>query len=419
MTEDTKEPPTSVASEAHRRWRTLRRDPARIGDLFLVFAFGAVLVSPWHSVPRLCSYALALTTLCRPAVWRRLRGAPLAWLAMALLGYLLLTVGWSPAVEPALATRFAIRALVLACFLAAFADCVRRNAAQGIGCWFALVGGVAAVYALADFHLFPPETGRLVGPGQVQNELIAAQAFTVCALFAADAARARAGQWMWTLPLAASAAAASAAVAFAGARAGWLALAVGLGVLFLARGPPARFWRRAALWVFLLTAVAAALAWHEDTRAWLLPRGASFRPLIWELALSRALETAPWLGNGLAANEHLITGERAFLHAHSVYLAVFHQGGAVGLALFTALVCAAAVALSRRLRNPNAPLALALLVAGAVVALFDGHQLIHKVGVVWWLFWLPVAIAVGLTRPETGNATWRRGSTTGRRPPSK
>ena len=89
------------------------------------------------------------------------------------------------------------------------------------------------------------------------------------------------------------------------------------------------------------------------------------------------------------------------------------------MALFAALRCAAAVALSRRLRNPNAPLALALLVAGAVVALFDGHQLIHKVGVVWWLFWLPVAIAVGLTRPETGNATWRRGSTTGRRPPSK
>ena len=365
----------------------------------MALAFAAVLVSPLHSVPRLCTYLLALCTLFRPAFWRALRTAPAAWLAAVLLCYMLLTVSWSPAVEPALAARAGIRALVLACFVAAFADCVRRvNAHRRIGRWFALVGGGAAGFAIVGFVLEPPEMERLLGPGQVQNELIAAQAFTVATLFAADALlrRPAAPRWMWAAPLAASAVLAAAAVALTGARTGWLALAVGVGVLALAHRRPARFWSCAALWIAVLGAVLGALIWHDSAREWLLPRGASFRPLIWEQVLVRSVANAPWFGSGLLADDNLAGADRVFLHPHSLYLSILQQTGAVGLALFAALIVSTALTLSRRLDNPDACLALALLAAGSVVALFDGHQLIHKVGVVWWFFWLPVATAVGL-----------------------
>ena len=377
---------------------TVPRDPARIADFCILLAFVAVLVSPLHSVPRFCSYVLAFVVLCRPRVWRFARQAPIAWLAALLIGYLLLTTAWAEAVEPALGVRFGIRGLVLVCFVAAFADCVYRgDAAHRIGRWFAVAAGGAACLAIAGFYLQPPEMGRLLGPGQIQNELIASQAFTVGALFAVHALLrpqvAAARVWPWLF--AASATAMIAAVALTGARTGWLALAVGFGVLVLAHRTPNRFWAWAALWVAAIFALLAVLVWHEGAREWLLPRGASYRLLIWEQVLAQALE-APWFGNGLLADDNLSTPDGVFLHPHSVYLSLFHQGGLVGLGLFAALIGATAVALSRQLRRPDACLALALLAAGAVVALLDGHQLIHKVGVVWWLFWLPVATAIGL-----------------------
>lgn len=391
------------ATRSGRWWSAYLRDRARSSDGLLTLAFCAVLASPLHSVPRLCSYLLALVTLCRPEIWRAAATTPMAWLAALLLGYLLLTVSWSPAVEPALAARFGIRALVLVCFVVAFADCVRRGAVdRRIGRWFALAAGGAACFAIARYYLRPPEMGRLLGPGQIQNELIAAQAFTVGALFAANALLQRRAEQrgVWALPLAASALATIAAVALTGARTGWLALAVGLGVLAMAHWRPPRFWSLAALWLVALAVVLSVLVWHEGARAWLLPRGTSFRLLIWEQVLVQQVANAPWFGSGLLSDNNLVA-DLAFLHPHSFYISILQQAGAVGLALFVALIGVTALTLARRLDNPNARLALALLAAGAVVAVFDGHQLIHKVGVVWWLFWLPVAAAVGLTGRAT------------------
>lgn len=388
-------------------WAGWRREPTRVADGLIALAFVAVLVAPWHFAPRLCTYLLALLTLARPAVWRAPGSAPLAWLAAAVIGYLLLTIGWSPGVEPAQGARFGIRALVLICFLVAFADCVRRGAAwQRIGGWFALAGGAAALFAIAAFLLQPPEMGRLLGPGQIRNELIAGQAFTAGALFAMDGALRRhaAGWRAWTFALAACAAAMAAAVALTGARTAWLALALGAAVLLGARGMPMRWRLWATALAAVLVGVCLALLWHEGAREWLLPRGGSFRPTIWAASFAHTVETAPWFGNGLLADDNVAAAGLVFLHPHSVYLSLFHQGGAVALALFVALIGATAAALARRRTHADARLALALLAAGSCVALFDGHQLLHKVGVVWWLFWLPVATAIGLTCARRANA---------------
>jgi len=44
----------------------------------------------------------------------------------------------------------------------------------------------------------------------------------------------------------------------------------------------------------------------------------------------------------------------------------------------------------------SARLALGLLAVALTSYLLDGHELIDKVGETWFLFWLPVGIALGL-----------------------
>ncbi len=387
-----------------RTLAALHRDPERLADLLIVVGFAAVLFSPLGALPRLVTYLLAVLALCRAALWRAPSRAPLGWAAGLLLGYLLLSLLWAEAVEPTSATRLCVRALVLACFVAAFADCVRRGQARRrIGRWFALCGGAAAVFAIAAFWARPPEMGRLLGPGQLGNELVAAQAFTACFLFALDglqrsgAGRSGHGPVLVGL-LVASAAASAAAVALAGARTGWLALLVGAGVLLVARvETPRRFLRFGVLSLAVLAALVAALVWNDGTREWLLPRGWSFRPAIWRAVFADTVANAPWFGRGLSVDAKVAAADFTFLHPHSLYLSIFHQAGVVGLALFGSLLAGTAASLLRRLRLPDARLALALLAAGAVVWLLDGHQLVHKIGVVWWLFWVPVATAIGLS----------------------
>ena len=385
----------------------------RLADLLIALAFAAVLFSPLGALPRFVTYLLAVLALGRATLWRVSSRAPLGWAAGLLLGYLLLSLLWAEAVEPALATRMFVRAAVLACFLVALADCVRRGEThRRIGCWFAVCGGAAAVFAIAEFWLRPPEMGRLLGTGQIRNELIAAQAFTVCFLFALDGLqrRARGGSFAQNRVvvglLVASAAASAVAVALAGARTCWLALLVGTGVLLLASRVqrPMRLLCFGALWLAVLAGLVCALVWTDGTREWLLPRGASFRPVIWQAVFSDTVANAMWFGKGLSADGHVVAAGFAFLHPHSMYLSIFHQAGVFGLALFGALLAGTAASLLRWLRSPDARLALALLAAGAVVWLFDGHQLVHKVGVVWWLFWFPVATAIGLFANRNGRA---------------
>lgn len=394
---------TASATPGARELRARGRTPERIADACIAVSFGAVLFSPLGAVPRAFTYGLATLMLCRLALWRRLPRTPVAWLAGLLLGYLLASMWWSGAVEPALMARFCVRALVVAAFVAAFADCVRRgDALRRIGRWFALFGGLAAALAMLGFWLQPPAMGRLTGPGQIANELIAGQALTACALVALAAGPARgagnaaAGFWRWALL--ASAAFAALAVALTGARSCWLALAIGGGVLAIAHAAqsPRRFALLAAAGLAVFAALVAAMVWNDVTRAWLLPRGGSFRLVIWQAIFADTATESLWFGRGLLADGTVASGDFLFLHPHSVYLAVFHQGGVLGLALFCAVLGATAWRLLKHLATPDARLGLALLAAGATVWLFDGHQLIHKVGVVWWLFWLPVATAIGV-----------------------
>lgn len=384
-------------------------DRGRVADVLILVAFIAVLVAPLPSIPRLVTYVLGVLVLCSPALWRAAADSRLATCAAALLAYLVLTSLWSEDPGAADVLRMWVRALVLGCFVLAFADSVARGAAhEHIGRWFVLAGGLAAVAAIGYFVLDPPPEGRLHGLGRVHNSVTAAQAFAVVALVGLDAAW-RAPSSRWRLLAGASALAATLAMLLSGTRAAWAALPLGVGALLLARTTPspARFAGFLGAGAAAMAVLVAVLATSELARDYILPRGDSFRLAIWESVVADVVRQGLWFGRGILTPDDTLLGELTFRHAHSMYLAVLFHGGIVGFVLFGAAFGGTAFVLVRALGCKDARLALALLVAGAVFWLTDGRQLVDRVGVHWWLFWLPLATAIGLVRgrardPEAG-----------------
>ena len=385
----------------------LLHDRARAGDFLVLLAFLAVLTAPLPAIPRGVTYVLGILVLCSPPLWRAATNSRLAACAAALLAYLVLTSLWSEDSSAADALRMAVRALVLCCFVLAFADAVARGAAhERIGRWFALGGGLVAAAAIGHFLLDPPPEGRLHGFGRVHNSVTAAQAFAVVALVALDTAW-RAPAWRWRSLAGGSAFAATAAVLLSGSRAAWVALPLAAVALLLAWTTPSR-----ARFVGLLGAsaaamalVAAVLATSDLTGDHVLPRGDSFRFAIWESVIADIVRQGLWFGRGILTPDDTLLGELTFRHVHSMYLAVLFHGGIAGAVLFAAVLGGTAFALVRALGSADARLALALLVAGAIFWLTDGRQLVDRVGVHWWLFWLPVATAVGVQRSTSDEPT--------------
>lgn len=388
-------------------------DRGRLADVLILLAFVAVLVAPLPSIPRLATYVLGVLVLCSPTLWRASADSRLAACAGTLLVYLVLTSLWSEEPNTADALRMCVRALVLGCFVLAFADSVARGAAHDhIGRWFALAGGLVAVAAIGNFLLDPPPEGRLHGLGRVHNSVTAAQAFSVVALLALDAAwRARSSRWR--LLAGASALAATLAVLLSGSRAAWAALPLGVAVLLLGRtaSSPGRFLGLLAATAAALGLVVAVLVTGDATRDYVLPRGDSFRLAIWESVAADVVRHGLWFGRGILTPDDTLLGDLTFRHVHSMYLAVLFHGGIVACVLFAGALGGTAFALVRGLGSPDARLALALLVAGAVFWLTDGRQLVDRVGVHWWFFWLPVATAVGLVRKASADPTVGRNVT--------
>ena len=80
-----------------------------------------------------------------------------------------------------------------------------------------------------------------------------------------------------------------------------------------------------------------------------------------------------------------------------MYLAVLFQGGAVAAAMFAALLVMVVRTLFQNYESTDAKLAIGILGIALSSYMLDGHELVDKVGETWFLFWLPVAISVGLT----------------------
>ena len=176
-------------------------------------------------------------------------------------------------------------------------------------------------------------------------------------------------------------------------------LAASVATLFLCAAGP---WR----WRALAFAAACTATWsllpqsfrHHQASV-LVARGASHRFEIWHRTL-QMIAAHPLLGNGLAANLDL----PGMTFPHDLYLSVLFYSGAVGLLLFLGLAGAVTLRLwdGRRAPGPDWLWAVSLSINAALSGLTDLGQITKGPGPMWFIVWLPVALA--LARPAAGAA---------------
>lgn len=259
---------------------------------------------------------------------------------------------------------------------------------------------VSAVLSILLYLFGPPaEHDRIHGLFRLHNAGRAGHQFAATLPFLAVSFVLGRGKWRWLAGAALFLA--SIVIILSGTRAAWIGSIVGMLAFILAtlQVARARFITLLALGgtlvgsMFLYATMAPESGLHEL----LLPRGDSYRVAIWQTHIERLL-AGPWLlgGGALTEQPFLYIVDRELRGAHNLYISTAEQIGVIGLCLFLAMIGWTAWRLLGQLHRAPARLGLSLLVTGCVLSIFNGDRLVDKMGLVWFVFWLPVAIAVAM-----------------------
>ena len=370
----------------------MARVPALLGPALLVFVGSAFLL------PSGPAYALVFYLCVLPvallAAWRGVRRAELGWgLGAGLIVWSGLTLVWGHD-DGHRSWRFAADAVMTLVFVAAMAEAFRdagvRRGLMGVLIW---AGAANAVLSVGLAALVPQHTDRLHGWGATSHPILGASVMIVAYL--AALCRALAERRWWPGHLAAAGVMALFLV-LTESRGPWLAASVAT-VFLCAAGP----WRLRAL-----GGLAALVAgwwllpgWIRHHQAdMLVARGSSHRFEIWERTL-HLIGERPLFGHGLAANLDLPGG---ITFPHDLYLSVLFYSGAVGGALFAALVLWVCWALwgARRGWAPEWLWMVAIWASVLIAGLTDLGQITKGPGPMWFIFWLPVGLVLGLRRKQ-------------------
>jgi len=381
-----------------------------IATALLVVALCSVFVLGSQSASSIATYLLAVLCVCGAARWRSIWLDRGFLLVVALLVYIPMTSLWSVSWDARDALSQALRSILVLTFVVAVAEAVQVD-------WFrrrmilalTAVGGIAAAGAIGFFFAESPEDGRLNGLGQLDTHVVAAFAYAVAALsglaFVVNDRDAPA--WIRWL-VAVGVAVLVVAVALTGSRNAVACLLLGAGCIAVAHraSSASRLVLAAAGWTVALGAVVLLAYWFvPGADAVILPRGDSFRPGIWSDYAAQIVADGPWFGLGVLSRDPIEVGGFPVMHPHGLYLSVAYQGGILALALMFAVIATASATLLRHFRQPEAILGLAIWALALPGFLLDGHELVDKVGWIWFLFWLPVGIALGLrARPVLDDA---------------
>lgn len=341
---------------------------------------------------------MALVMLLSMPRWLDVRHLVLFPWFVALLLWLCLSSFWSEPFVLREAISVWVRALLVFCFVVALGECQLRGEVQR---WLALglmsVGLVTVAASLINFYLTDPIDGRLNGLGQLDTHVIAALIFAVVAIFVLQFALqspTKARRFVATLALLVV----LFAIALSDSRNAWVATSIGLVTMLLSH-----FIKQLRLFLVcyaLLVTFAAGLLWivliNASASELILPRGLSFRPEIWAATLSNIAQDSYIFGSGILSSEQVAWRHLIFDHPHNMYLSVFRQGGVIALFLFLIVLGLSLRQALRCYEHPDAKLALSILALSLSAYLLDGHELIDKVGEVWFLIWLPVGLCLGL-----------------------
>ena len=373
-----------------------------VSATIMVAALASMFVLTSQSASSLPTYLLAVYVLAGARGWRSLLFDPGLLLVVAVLVYIPATSLWSTPWDTRGAFSQAMRALLVFTFVVSVAECLQVD-------WFrrrmtlvlAVFGGVAAATAIAVFYLESPADGRLNGLGQIDTHVTAALVYAV-ALVCALAWLATPGESRGPavrLVVYGCVAVLAVAVVLAGSRSAVVCILCGAGCLWLA-------YRVASVGRFVLLGAAAAIAFGSLLAAAyflvpgadlaILPRGDSFRGAIWTEYAGRIAANGPWFGLGVLTPDETMVAGYPVLHPHNLFLAVTYQGGLVGFALMVAVIALTLRTLLGHYREDEAKLGLAIWAIALPAYLLDGHELVDKIGWTWLLFWLPVAIGLGV-----------------------
>lgn len=371
------------------------RDRAELIALLVLLAGFTFLSTAMH---RWIFYALGTVVLLRLAALRRsvdlLRTRPLFLACIAFIAYGLLSVLWSPVLEPKEIGEAGLAAVTLLVLLAMGAQVAKAEAEAPFGIervlvLFALIcGAVCTGYLLYHYVTFENPTWdywRVGGFGQVKNPILlafVASAALMAALALRGELRRLAGRAAPPLLIALL----FATVIETQSRGPLVALFGSIGLLLLLE----RRWRTFAVLATALILLAAAIAAGALDEVYRIGSADNMRFAIWEAALEQ-IAARPWFGYG-ALYEPDLAGFRA---THSLYLGALLYGGVGGGLLLAAVVALTLLAGLRAAQDPAARALTAIFALGLVGGLFEFHALFKELDPEWLLFWIPLALLLG------------------------
>ncbi|ABI58140.1 O-antigen ligase family protein [Alkalilimnicola ehrlichii MLHE-1] len=312
------------------------------------------------------------------------------------LGYLLLSVSWSPDASWALFGSKLRYGLIIFAAVLATAYMVARDEqwAERLFWFLGLAACIVFFYSVYHYyqaHPFPAaRLSNLVyyhtNPNPDAVGFLLAFTFALCFVLSDRSPR-------WRVVAAVPLMCAGAFLLLAQSR-GLILGAALVSVFLLLR---LRYWKTLALFLVVASAALVAVETVEWGGRGLIERADAQRIGIWQVALARIAE-APWFGAGLASDTSITYGDRIHISPHNLWLMTLMAGGVLGGALLVALYgLALRIAYwDRDDRSPGAILAVALLVAGLVPLGVDGHQIITRIHPhIWVALWLPMGALAG------------------------
>lgn len=321
--------------------------------------------------------------------WRWLKDSHLLQIALAYLGYFLLSGLWSSGLSWASFADLLRVSLLLALFFLITVQLGMRASrfAERAFQWYAVAAGASLVGVFAAAALgLQPFGPRFSGLGLAEHPIIGATLYGAALLMVAfellPKATDRRLQLLWLSVIALCAA----FMLLSGSRGPLLALAAALAVGFVIAD------RRAVLGVAILIAagIAAGTIFDLDPIVLLYERVPSAHFEIWRETVA-AIAERPVFGHGSLVDVMFEGRARPARSPHNLVLANQFYGGIPATALLAGLLL---LALRQAFHAWGAgkPVYLVLLVFAFVASLFDTRSLVQNLGREWVTFWLPIAL---------------------------
>ncbi len=319
------------------------------------------------------------------------------WTVPALLAMPLLSLAWSAAISLEHVLDFMISGWCILAIHVGVTELVRQQpqTVEQVKQGLLLAANLGAVLAIGHWlSTMDPGYPRLMGWLGLDNPIHASILLLSTTLPVCNSVRQHRLPARWLLACAAP-------CAFAVLSSSRSALGAYLLVVLLALRPNLRVlcWLGGGA-LATLVGVAVLLGPDGFQVIW-LDRGLSFRPIIWAEFWAAFGHCNPLVGCGATGNVEIELSNGEVAHtAHSLYLAILHHQGLLGLATFLAVV-GWLLGSAYRQSTPTAPARdWVLMLAYALLAsVTSGDQILVRTTLFWCYFWLPVMVlAAGLAR---------------------